>query len=141
MELAGLLPDTRAPVRVRQLRRSLGVSPVHSSRLSHIVSANSLANSYMSFSTSYSDPGLLGVFFVPESLVSLDDLVHFTPREWTRMSTAPTEAAVEHATSRLRATLLLNLDVTLAIAEDIGRQVVTSGRRFTPKEVEMRLRS
>ena len=62
--------------------------------------------------------------------------MHFTPREWTRMSTAPTEAAVEHAKSQLKVTLLLILDVTSTIAEDIGRQVVTSGRRFTPKEVE-----
>ena len=52
------------------------------------------------------------------------------------MSTAPTEAAVEHAKSQLKATLLLSLDVTSTFAEDIGRQVVTSGRRFTLKRVE-----
>ena len=52
------------------------------------------------------------------------------------MSTAPTEAEVERAKSQLKATLLLSLDGTSAIAEDIGRQVVTSGRRFTPKQIE-----
>ena len=116
--------------------RSLGASPLLSSRLSHIISANSLANSYMSFSTSYSDTGLWGIYFVSENLVNLDDLVHFTLREWTRMSTAPTEGEVQRAKSQLKATLLLSLDGTSAIAEDIGRQVVTSGRRFTPKQIE-----
>jgi len=90
----------------------------------------------MSFSTSYSDTGLWGIYFVSENLLNLDDLVHFTLREWTRMSTAPTEAEVERAKSQLKATLLLSLDGTSAIAEDIGRQVVTSGRRFTPKQIE-----
>ena len=116
--------------------RSLGASPLLSSRLSHTIAANNLANSYMSFATSYSDTGLWGIYFVSENFVNLDDLVHFTLREWTRMSTAPTEAEVERAKSQLKATLLLGLDGTSAIAEDIGRQVVTSGRRFTPLQIE-----
>ncbi|SRR5258706_9926622 len=52
------------------------------------------------------------------------------------MSPAPTEAEVECAKSQLKATLLLSLEGTSTIAEDIGRQVVTSGRRFKPKEIE-----
>ncbi len=52
------------------------------------------------------------------------------------MSTAPTEAAVDHAKSQLKAMLLLSLDSTPAIAVDVGRQVVTSGRRFTPNQIE-----
>ncbi|CAG7853549.1 Mitochondrial-processing peptidase subunit beta; AltName: Full=Beta-MPP; Flags: Precursor [Serendipita indica DSM 11827] len=116
--------------------RSLGASPLLSSRLSHIISSNNLANSFMSFSTSYSDTGLWGIYLVSENLVNLDDLVHFTLKEWTRMSIAPKENEVERAKSQLKATLLLTLDGTSAIAEDIGRQVVTSGRRFTPKQIE-----
>jgi processing peptidase subunit beta len=116
--------------------RSLGASPLLSSRLSHIISSNNLANSFMSFSTSYSDTGLWGIYLVSENLSNLDDLVHFTLKEWTRMSIAPKEAEVERAKSQLKAALLLSLDGTSAIAEDIGRQVVTSGRRFTPKQIE-----
>ena len=52
------------------------------------------------------------------------------------MSTAPTEAEVERAKSQLKATLLLSLDGTSAIAGDIGRQAVTSGQRFMPKQIE-----
>jgi processing peptidase subunit beta len=116
--------------------RALGSSPLLSSRLSHIVSSNNLANSFMSFSTSYSDTGLWGIYLVTENLMNIDDLTHFTLKEWTRMSIAPTLNEVERAKSQLKASLLLTLDGTTAIAEDIGRQLVTSGRRMTPKQIE-----
>ena len=116
--------------------RALGASPLLSSRLSHIISSNNLANSYMSFSTSYSDTGLWGVYLVTENLMNIDDLVHFTLKEWTRMSIGPQDSEVERAKSQLKASLLLTLDGTTAIAEDIGRQLVTTGRRMTPKQIE-----
>jgi len=116
--------------------RSLGSSPLLSSRLSHQIQQNNLANSFMSFSTSYSDTGLWGIYFVSENFMNLDDLAHFTLKEWQRMSIAPTEAEVERAKAQLKASLLLGLDGTTAVAEDIGRQLITSGRRLTPKEIE-----
>ena len=66
----------------------------------------------------------------------IDDLTHFTLKEWTRMSIDPTSAEVERAKSQLKASLLLTLDGTTAIAEDIGRQLVTTGRRMSPKQIE-----
>ncbi|KAK0561722.1 Mitochondrial-processing peptidase subunit beta [Tilletia horrida] len=116
--------------------RSLGSSPLLSSRLSHIISANNLANSFMHFSTSYSDTGLWGIYAVSENVTNLDDLVHFTLKEWQRMSTAPTEGEVGRAKAQLRASLLLGLDGTTAVAEDIGRQLVTAGKRFSPEQIE-----
>ncbi|KAL8293350.1 hypothetical protein RQP46_000051 [Phenoliferia psychrophenolica] len=116
--------------------RSLGSSALLSSKLSTIISENNLANSYMSFSTSYSDTGLWGIYLVSENVMNLDDLTHFTMKEWQRMSTAPTEQEVERAKAQLKASLLLGLDGTTATAEDIGRQIVTSGKRMTPAEIE-----
>lgn len=116
--------------------RALGASPLLSSKLSHIVQSNNLANSFMSFSTSYSDTGLWGIYMISENLMNIDDLTHFTLREWARMSMAPVDAEVERAKSQLKASLLLSLDGTTAIAEDIGRQLVTTGRRMSPKQIE-----
>ena len=90
----------------------------------------------MSFSTSYSDTGLWGIYLVSENLGNLDNLMHFTLCEWTRMSIAPTIVEVERAKSQLKASLLLRLDGTTAIAEDIGRQLVTSGQRMTPRQIK-----
>lgn len=119
--------------------RSLGSSPLLSSRLSHIVSSNNLANSFMHFSTSYADTGLWGVYMVSENFTQIDDLVHFTLKEWQRMSTGPTEGEVERAKNQLKASLLLGLDSSTSIADDIGRQLVASGKRRTPQEIESAL--
>ncbi|KAG5649336.1 hypothetical protein H0H81_004545 [Sphagnurus paluster] len=116
--------------------RALGTSLLLSSCLSHIMSSNNLANSFMSSSTSYSDTGLWGIYLVSENLMNLDDLMHFTLCEWTRMSITPTEVEVEHVKSQLKAGLVLGLDGTTAVAEDIGRQLVTSDRRFMLQQIE-----
>jgi processing peptidase subunit beta len=60
--------------------RAMGSAPHLGSRFSNIVAKNGLANSFMSFSTSYSDTGLWGIYLVSENRVQLDDLVHFCLR-------------------------------------------------------------
>lgn len=79
---------------------------------------------------------LWGIYLVTDKLNSVDDLVHFTLREWSRLSATVTEAEVERAKAQLKASILLSLDGTTAVAEDIGRQIVTTGRRMDPAEIE-----
>ena len=71
-----------------------------------------------------------------ENKTQIDDLVHFTLREWSRLSFSVSEAETERAKAQLKASLLLSLDGTTAVAEDIGRQIVTTGRRMDPLEIE-----
>ena len=66
----------------------------------------------------------------------IDDLVHFTLREWSRLSFNVSEAETERAKAQLKASILLSLDGTTAVAEDVGRQIVTTGRRMEPNEIE-----
>jgi len=79
---------------------------------------------------------LWGIYLVTEAITKIDDLVHFTLREWSRLSQAVSEAEVERAKAQLKASILLSLDGTTAVAEDIGRQIITTGRRLSPWEVE-----
>ncbi|KAI4216601.1 MAG: hypothetical protein LQ351_001090, partial [Letrouitia transgressa] len=79
---------------------------------------------------------LWGIYLVSENRTQLDDLVHFTLREWSRLSYNVSEAETERAKAQLKASILLSLDGTTAVAEDIGRQIVTTGRRMDPDEVE-----
>ena len=116
--------------------RAMGNSPYLGSKLSTFIHENKLANSFMSFSTSYSDTGLWGIYMVSDAFTRLDDLVHFTLREWSRLSFGVTEAETERAKSQLKASILLSLDGTTAVAEDMGRQIITTGRRLSPEEVE-----
>ncbi|KAL2350025.1 mitochondrial-processing peptidase-like protein subunit beta [Cryomyces antarcticus] len=116
--------------------RAMGSSPYLGSKLSTFVHNQGLANSFMSFSTSYSDTGLWGIYLVTDNVTRIDDLVHFTLREWSRLSYNVTEAETERAKAQLKASILLSLDGTTAVAEDIGRQIITTGRRLSPEEVE-----
>lgn len=79
---------------------------------------------------------LWGIYLVTDKLTRIDDLTHFTLREWSRLSSNVTEAEVERAKAQLKASILLSLDGTTAAAEDIGRQIITTGRRMSPEEVE-----
>jgi mitochondrial-processing peptidase subunit beta len=79
---------------------------------------------------------LWGIYLVSDKLTALDDLVHFTLREWSRLSQSVTESEVERAKAQLKASILLSLDSTSAVAEDIGRQLITTGRRMNPGEIE-----
>ncbi|UKZ48880.1 hypothetical protein TrVGV298_003116 [Trichoderma virens] len=119
--------------------KAMGNAPHQGSKLSGYVHKHELANSFMSFSTSYSDTGLWGIYLVTDNTTRLDDLVHFSIREWMRLCTNVSEAEVERAKAQLKASILLSLDGTTAVAEDIGRQLITTGRRASPGEIERKI--
>ncbi|GMF07218.1 unnamed protein product [[Candida] boidinii] len=57
-------------------------------------------------------------------------------KEWERVRKGNiTEEEVETAKAQLKGSLLLSLDGTTSIAEDIGRQLVTTGHRLSPEEI------
>jgi processing peptidase subunit beta len=93
-------------------------------------------SSLLCFEIPANKSSLWGIYLVSDQPSRLDDLVHFTLREWTRLAIEVSPAEVERAKAQLKASLLLSLDGTTAVAEDIGRQLVTTGRRLAPEEVE-----
>ena len=116
--------------------RSLGAANLGTSRLAQQFSKHNLGNSFMSFNTSYSDTGLFGTYFVSENFENVDDSVHAILQEWHRVCSAISEPEVFRAKNQLKTALLLSLDGTTPIAEDIGRQLLTYGKRLTPWEVD-----
>lgn len=116
--------------------RSYGSGMNQESKLSSIASQYNLANSFLSFSTSYCDTGLWGIYMVADGSQDIASLVKHTLKEWNRLSTSVSDDEVERTKARLKASLLMSLDGTTPIAEDIGRQLVSTGRRQSPEEVE-----
>lgn len=116
--------------------RSLGASSHVSSKLAKVLYKEELANSFMSFNTSYADTGLFGIYAVSENKMQLDDLVHYIQQEWHRLCMNVSEIEVTRAKNQLKTTLLLGLDGTTAIAEDIGRNTLNLGKRLTPWEID-----
>lgn len=118
--------------------RALGAGTNSPSPLAVAASANgTLANSYMSFSTSYADTGLWGMYLVTDSAEHNTKLIiDQVLKEWNRIKAGDiAESEVERAKAQLKASLLLSIDGSTAMVEDIGRQLVTTGKRLTPEQV------
>lgn len=95
-----------------------------------------IANSYMAYTTSYADTGLMGVYFTADSTTDMSLFVNAVMSEWARLKSGNiTDAEVERSKAQLKAALVLAVDDSTAIAEDIGRQLVNTGFRLSPEDV------
>uniref|UniRef100_T1JF61 Mitochondrial-processing peptidase subunit beta n=1 Tax=Strigamia maritima TaxID=126957 RepID=T1JF61_STRMM len=118
--------------------RTHGGGPNLSSRLAEIVSKNNACHSFQSFNTCYKDTGLWGIYYVCEGM-KCEMTLHAIQQEWMRMCTSLTETEVERAKNILRTNMLLQLDGSTAICEDIGRQMLCYDRRIPLPELEARI--
>lgn len=118
--------------------RSLGGAKNLSSNLAETFATEELAHSLMSFNTCYHETGLFGAYFVGE-MERTSDAIFEVLREWVRIGSGVSEVEVERAKNKLKSTYLMQLDGTQAVAEDIGRQLLTLGRRMPAAEAFMRI--
>ena len=118
--------------------RTSGAGNNNASFLSRAAADNELAHSIMSFNTCYKDTGLFGVYAIAEP-PRLNDLMYWTLESMVRLVHKTSESEVERAKQMLKATLLMQLDDSSSRAEDIGRQMLTYGRRLSPAEIFARV--
>ncbi|XP_010723172.1 mitochondrial-processing peptidase subunit beta isoform X1 [Meleagris gallopavo] len=109
-----------------------------SSKLAQIACHGNLCHSFQSFNTCYTDTGLWGLYMVCEPS-TVQDMVHFVQREWIRLCTSVTENEVARARNLLKTNMLLQLDGSTPICEDIGRQMLCYKRRIPIPELEARI--
>lgn len=108
------------------------------SELAQRVGINEIAESMMAFNTNYKDTGLFGVYAVAKP-DCLDDLAWAIMQEVSKLSYRVSEADVTRACNQLKSSLLLHIDGTSPVAEDIGRQLLTYGRRISFAELFARI--
>eukprot|EP00924_Labyrinthula_sp_SR-Ha-C_P011073 maker-scaffold_51-snap-gene-0.5-mRNA-1 protein AED:0.01 eAED:0.01 QI:409/1/1/1/1/1/3/412/470 len=114
----------------------LGANSV--SPLCSTVAEKELAESLMAFNTSYTDTGLFGVYAVARPMV-VQDLVYYTLEALVGLGIDTTEEELVRAKAQLMTVMMSQLDGTSQVCEDIGRQMLTYGRRLTPAEVFQRV--
>ncbi|KFB40497.1 AGAP000935-PA-like protein [Anopheles sinensis] len=110
------------------------------SKLAVASATDGLCHSYQSFNTCYNDTGLWGIYFVCDPLMC-EDMLFNVQQEWMRLCTMVTEGEVERAKNLLKTNMLLQLDGTTPICEDIGRQMLCYNRRVPVHELERRIDS
>ncbi|WOL07749.1 putative mitochondrial-processing peptidase subunit beta, mitochondrial [Canna indica] len=108
------------------------------SELVQRVSINDIAESVMAFNTNYKDTGLFGVYAAAKP-DCLDDLAYAIMHEISKLSYRVSEADVTRARNQLKYSLQLHIDGTSPAAEDIGRQILTYGRRVPVAELFARI--
>jgi len=118
--------------------RSHGGGANLASNLASASAQGGLCHSFQSFNTCYTDTGLWGIYFVSDRL-KIEDMVFNIQSEWMRMCTSVTEFEVERAKNLLRTNMLLMLDGSTPICEDVGRQMLCYGRRLPLPELEARI--
>ncbi|CAB3240237.1 unnamed protein product [Arctia plantaginis] len=118
--------------------RSQGGGMNNASFLARAASAGNLCHSFQSFNTCYKDTGLWGIYFVAEPL-QLDDMVHNIQSEWMKLCTSVTDSEVLRAKNLLKTNMLLQLDGTTPVCEDIGRQMLCYNRRIPVHELDARI--
>eukprot|EP00550_Attheya_septentrionalis_P000357 CAMPEP_0198291266 /NCGR_PEP_ID=MMETSP1449-20131203/8851_1 /TAXON_ID=420275 /ORGANISM="Attheya septentrionalis, Strain CCMP2084" /LENGTH=475 /DNA_ID=CAMNT_0043989883 /DNA_START=12 /DNA_END=1439 /DNA_ORIENTATION=+ len=118
--------------------RASGLGKNVASRLCSEVASGELAHSISTFNTCYKDTGLFGIYAVaPDN--KLDDLMWYTMGNLVRYVHVVSDEELERAKTNLKATMLMGLDGNANVAEDIGRQLLTYGRRMTPAEIFSRI--
>lgn len=118
--------------------RSQGGGANNASHLARASSAEGLCHSFQSFNTCYKDTGLWGIYFVSEPL-QIDDMLFNIQGEWMKLCTSVTEGEVERAKNLLKTNMLLQLDGTTPVCEDIGRQMLCYNRRIPLHELDARI--
>jgi len=118
--------------------RSMGGGANNSSRLAQYCAENNFCSSFQSFNTCYKDTGLWGIYFVCGGMDILDMFFNIQ-QEWKRMATSITDFEVDRAKNLLKTNMLLQLDGTTPICEDVGRQMLCYGRRIPQHELEARI--
>eukprot|EP01035_Chromulina_nebulosa_P019623 gene19623-25533_t len=113
--------------------RTSAVGKNSASKLARDIAEGEFAHSFVTFNTCYKDTGLFGVYLVaPDN--KLDDLLWYTMDNLVRLCHEVTDEEVERAKVQLKANLLTQLDNFSSITEDIGRQILTYGRRVSTAE-------
>lgn len=120
--------------------RSQGGGVNNASNLARASAESNLCHSFQSFNTCYKDTGLWGIYWVCDPLQS-ENMLYNVTQEWMRLCTMITDAEVERAKNLLKTNLLLQLDGTTPICEDIGRQMLCYNRRIPLHELEQRIDS
>lgn len=116
-----------------------GAASLLGSRLAETVNKEHLAESFQTFSTHYKTTGLFGVYGIAHPGEKFADFCYEVLQEFRRADAYITPDELVRAKNKVKAALLSSLDGNMAVAEDIGRQMLTLNRRMTPQEVFMRV--
>ncbi|CAP38417.1 Protein CBR-MPPB-1 [Caenorhabditis briggsae] len=109
-------------------------------QLAELLSRDDGIQSFQSFNTCYKDTGLVGTYFVIDPK-SVDNFIDSVLNQWIWLASEVDQATVDRAKRSLLTNILLMLDGSTPVCEDIGRQLLCYGRRIPTPELTARIES
>lgn len=103
------------------------------------VASQGQATSISTFNTQYSDTGLFGVYGVLNDGPGANQLMYEITNAMTGLCYAVDDVLLEEAKNQLKMNVLAQMDGSTAVCEDVGRQLLTYGRRIHPTETLARI--
>lgn len=93
-------------------------------KLVDILEEYHLCDSFDHFSLSYEDSGLWGFSTVTSNITNIDDLVHFTLKQWNRLTTSITDTEIARGKALLKLKLASEATDNASIATHLGASVL-----------------
>ena len=85
-----------------------------------------IVDKYSHFSKSYKDSGLWGFSAETSNFVQIDDLVHFTLKQWNRLTISVTDLEVSRAKQSLKLQIASELNSNAKIINEVGSKSLAS---------------
>jgi len=128
------VPMQVASAIVGSWNRSLGASAYIASGMARSVHQKQLCHAYSSFNVGHSDTGLFGGYYVTEPL-KVYNMAFKIQDEWVRLGSRVTDSELQRAKNLLKTHLLLGLDGSTAVCDDIGSKLSLKAPRASAAEL------
>ncbi|KHN87756.1 Cytochrome b-c1 complex subunit 1, mitochondrial [Toxocara canis] len=118
--------------------RTYGSSQNAPSRLAQKLSLAPDLHQYKSFSISYKDTGLFGIYFVVDGKDHDDTLniVKAVQKEWKHLSSSVSDEEIDRVKNMLKTNLFQSLETNAGRADDIAKQVLDTGKIQSMADLE-----
>lgn len=106
---------------------------------SDVLNRHGWISSCMSFNHCYSDSGVFGIHASCDDPAHVNNLVEVVGSQVARLAGPLAEGELNRAKAMTKSSLIMNLESRAIVCEDIGRQVLSSGKYVTAEELVKRI--
>ncbi len=108
---------------------------------SEVLSPHAWISSCISFNHCYADTGLFGIHASCDDPANINNLIEVVGTQMSKIASPPAAGELERAKAMTKSSLVMNLESRGVVCEDIGRQILSSGKYVTAEELVKKIDS